>query len=79
MKASQATSQAGVRGAQSIDRAMQLLQLMAAHHAQGIGLAQLVEATGLDRTTVYRIASSLVRSGMAARTPAWEVAWEAFI
>lgn len=67
MKASRTVSEAGVRGAQSIDRAMQLLQLMAAHHAPGIGLAQLVEATGLDRTTAYRIASSLVRSGVAAR------------
>jgi DNA-binding IclR family transcriptional regulator len=47
-----------------------LLRLMASHHAPGIALAQLVEATGLDRTTAYRIASSLVRSGLASRDAA---------
>ncbi|MDR0780204.1 MAG: helix-turn-helix domain-containing protein [Pseudomonadales bacterium] len=55
------------RGSQSIDRAISLLQLIAAHHAQGIALRELVEATGLDRTTVYRIASSLVRAGLVSR------------
>jgi DNA-binding IclR family transcriptional regulator len=56
-----------VRGAQSIDRAIGLLQLIAAHHAQGMALRELVAATGLDRTTVYRIASSLVRAGLVSR------------
>ncbi len=70
MKTSASQAAKGVRGAQSIDRAMQLLRLMAARHAEGIGLAELVEATGLDRTTAWRIAQSLVRSGMAARDDA---------
>lgn len=56
-----------VRGAQSIDRAMQLLQAIAARHAQGIALAELVEVAQLDRTTTYRIASSLVRAGLVGR------------
>jgi DNA-binding IclR family transcriptional regulator len=58
---------APVRGAQSIDRAMQLLQHIAAHHAQGVSLAELVASTRLDRTTAYRIVSSLVRAGLASR------------
>src|SRR5215469_14532070 len=58
---------ATVRGSQSIDRAMQLLRHVAAHHAQGIELAALVEATQLDRTTTYRIATSLVRAGLVGR------------
>lgn len=56
-----------VRGAQSIDRAMQLLRLIAAHHVDGVPLPALIEATGLDRTTVYRIVSSLVVTGLASR------------
>ena len=46
---------------------MQLLQRIAAGHAQGVTLAELVASTRLDRTTAYRIASSLVRSGLAGR------------
>lgn len=56
-----------MRGAQSIDRAMRLLQHMAKGHAAGVPLRTLVEATGLDRTTAHRIASSLVKAGLAAR------------
>ncbi|MDM0083118.1 helix-turn-helix domain-containing protein [Variovorax sp. J31P179] len=59
-----------VRGAQSIDRAMQLLQCIAAQHAQGIALPELVEAVRLDRTTTYRIVSSLVRAGLVGRDAA---------
>lgn len=61
---------APVRGAQSIDRAMQLLRAIAALHAEGAALAQLVEATGFDRTTSHRIVASLVRSGLAERDAA---------
>lgn len=56
-----------VRGAQSIDRAMQLLRLMAMSHVNGVALPALVEATGLDRTTAFRIASSLAAAGLASR------------
>ena len=56
-----------VSGTQSIDRAVLLLQLIAAHHADGIALSQLIKATCLDRTTVYRIATSLVQAGLAER------------
>lgn len=58
-----------VRGAQSIDRALQLLQIVAMHHAKGISLQQLVHASALDRTTAYRIASSLVHTRLLQRDP----------
>jgi DNA-binding IclR family transcriptional regulator len=68
MTASTASTRAApARGAQSIDRAMRLLQCISARHAQGAALPQLVEATGFDRTTAYRIVSSLVRAGLAER------------
>lgn len=54
-------------GTQSIDRAAALLRIAARHHAQGITLGELVDAAQLDRTTTYRIASSLVRAGLLAR------------
>lgn len=56
-----------VRGAQSIDRAVQVLQQVAARHADGLALRELVQASGLDRTTTYRIASSLVQAGLLSR------------
>lgn len=58
---------APARGAQSIDRAMQLLRHIAVRHAHGTSLPQLVEAAELDRTTTYRIVSSLVRAGLVSR------------
>jgi DNA-binding IclR family transcriptional regulator len=63
-------SEPAVRGAQSIERATRVLQLLALHHVDGIALQTLVGASGLDRTTAYRIASSLVEAGLASRDPA---------
>lgn len=54
-------------GAQAIDRAGALLALVAQHHAGGLGLAQLVAHTRLDRTTAWRIASALERQGLLQR------------
>jgi DNA-binding IclR family transcriptional regulator len=58
---------APARGAQSIDRALLLLRCIAARHAQGISLPGLVAAARLDRTTTYRIVSSLARAGLVGR------------
>jgi len=58
---------APARGAQSIDRAMQLLRCIAAQHAPGIALPALVAAARLDRTTTYRIVSALMRAGLVGR------------
>ncbi len=56
-----------VPGAQAVFRAMDLLKLVGLNHERGIPLASLVAATGLDRSTTYRILSSLVQTGMVAR------------
>ena len=46
---------------------MQVLQQVAVRHDQGLELRELVQACGLDRTTTYRIASSLVQAGLLSR------------
>lgn len=56
-----------VGGAQAVFRAMDLLKLVGLNHERGIALAPLVAAIGLDRTTAYRLLSSLVQTGMVAR------------
>lgn len=60
---------ARVQGAQSVFRAMDLLKLIGLNHERGMPLAALVDATGLDRTTTYRLLSSLAQTGMVARDP----------
>jgi DNA-binding IclR family transcriptional regulator len=57
------------RGTQSTDRATLILRLVAARHAAGVTLATLVRRSGLNRTTAYRIASSLQRAGLIERDP----------
>jgi len=56
-----------VRGTQAVARALGLLQLVADHHPQGLALSGLTSALGLDRTTAYRLMSSLVQSGYVER------------
>ncbi|TFZ07744.1 IclR family transcriptional regulator [Ramlibacter humi] len=58
---------ARVQGAQTVFRAMDLLKLVGLNHEQGMSLQSLVAATALDRTTTYRLLSSLVQTGMVAR------------
>lgn len=59
-----------VPGAQSLDRAMGLLALVAAGQTQGTSLRTLVDATGLDRTTAWRMLASLEHHGVVARDEA---------
>jgi len=54
-------------GAQAVFRAIDLLKLVGLNHERGISLASLVAATGLDRSTTYRLVSSLVQTGLVAR------------
>ena len=54
-------------GAQSIERAMGLVNLVARHHDQGISLQALVQASGLDRTTAWRMLGSLQHAGLVER------------
>ena len=54
-------------GAQSIERAMGLVNLVARHHDQGISLQALVKLSGLDRTTAWRMLGSLQGKGLVER------------
>ena len=54
-------------GAQSIGRAMGLVNLVARHHDLGISLQALVQASGLDRTTAWRMLRSLQHAGLVER------------
>jgi DNA-binding IclR family transcriptional regulator len=58
---------ARVQGAQTVFRAMDLLKLVGLNHERGMTLSSLVAATGLDRTTAYRLLGSLIQTGMVAR------------
>lgn len=58
---------APARGAQSTERTLALLRLLATRHAEGWLLRDLVAACGLDRTTTYRLLGALVRAGLAQR------------
>jgi DNA-binding IclR family transcriptional regulator len=54
-------------GAQSIERAMGLVNLVARHHDQGISLQAMVQLSGLDRTTAWRMLGSLQSANLVAR------------
>ena len=56
-------------GAQSIERAMGLVNLVARQHDLGISLQALVQASGLDRTTTWRMLGSLQHAGLVERDP----------
>jgi DNA-binding IclR family transcriptional regulator len=56
-----------VKGAQSVMRALDLFKRIGLNHELGLSLAALVEMTALDRTTVYRLLSSLVQAGLVER------------
>lgn len=57
-----------VAGAQSLQRASGLLSLLAQHQAQGLGMAELVALSGLDRTTVHRMLKALEALGLVMRS-----------
>lgn len=56
-----------VQGAQAVYRAVELLKLVSLNHAHGISLTELVAIAGMDRTTVYRLLSSLQDTGLVER------------
>ena len=60
----------GVRGAQSVRRALALLRLVAQHADDGAKLAQLVQKSGLDRGTAYRLLTCLSEEGFVERDSA---------
>lgn len=56
-----------LKGTQAVDRALDLLRRVAAHHPSGITVTALAAEAGLDRATAHRLASSLARSGFVER------------
>lgn len=57
----------GVRGTQSLRRALALLRLVAQQSGNGVRLAQLVRMSGLDRATAYRLLTCLQEEGFVER------------
>jgi len=56
-----------VHGTQTVTRALALLKLVAARHPEGVGIRLLSETSELDRTTAYRLVSTLVQAGFVSR------------
>jgi DNA-binding IclR family transcriptional regulator len=59
-----------VRGAQAATRALNILKRISSHHPDGIRIGELAAAEQLDRATAYRLAGSLVESGLVIRDDA---------
>jgi DNA-binding IclR family transcriptional regulator len=69
-------------GAQSVDRALALLALIARHSGAGVSLSGLVSVTGLNKATVRRLVLALIRAGLveqAEDTRAYHLGEEAYI
>jgi|SRR5690625_3235315 len=60
----QTTSPAGT---QSIRRALEMMRVLAEHNNKGLNLKELMEITGLGRSTAHRLISCLVDEGFAMR------------
>lgn len=54
-------------GTQSLRRGLDLINLLVAHHTEGIALRDLVAASSLERSTAYRLVACLVKEGYAER------------
>ena len=56
-----------VTGAHSAGKALFLLRHVAAHHPQGLRLTDLIELSGLDRSTTHRLLACLIEEGFVDR------------
>lgn len=54
-------------GAQSVDRALSLLRFVSGASADGTTLAELVQASGLNKPTVRRLLLALIRGGLVVQ------------
>ncbi|MGE8318672.1 MAG: IclR family transcriptional regulator [Comamonas sp.] len=59
----------GTAGAQSLRRSLGLLRLLAEHHEAGITLTEVMQASGLERSTAHRLLSCLAEEQFAERDP----------
>lgn len=60
----QVSAEATSAGAQSVDRALALLSVIARHSDTGISLSGLVSISGLNKATVRRLLLALIRAGL---------------
>lgn len=56
-----------VLGTQSASKILRLLKIVAAHHAQGIRLKELIEASKIDKSTAHRLLACLLEEGFVER------------
>lgn len=56
-------------GVQSIQRAFAVLRLIAARNDAGVGLAELVELSGLKPSTTHRLVGALIKERFVERQP----------
>lgn len=54
-------------GAQSLRRALALLRLLGQHQDRGATLTQVIELSGMERSTVHRLLSCLLEEGFVER------------
>lgn len=57
-------------GTQTLERGLELLKLVAAHHPSGVRLTTLSEISGLVRPTAHRLLGSLAREGLVIQQEA---------
>lgn len=57
-------------GTQSLRRGLNLLRWLGSHQGGEVRLRDLIEASGLERSTAYRLVAALVEEGFAERDPA---------
>ena len=55
--------------AQGTRRALALLKVVGAHHAQGLRLTDLLALTGQDKSTLHRQLTALVDEGLWSESP----------
>lgn len=54
-------------GTQSASRALRLLKIIGAHHVDGIRLTDLIDLSGIDKSTTHRLLVCLLEEGMIER------------
>lgn len=54
-------------GAQSMRRSLQVLKVLSANHDSGMSANEVIEASGLERSTAHRMLTCLVEEGFADR------------
>lgn len=57
----------GTPGAQNMRRALQVLRVLGRHHEAGVSVSEVVEQTGLERSTAHRLLTCLVEEQFADR------------